>query len=71
MEARSHKAAKKAVRRLTAGLERGDDELLHKARKAGKRARYAGELLARAGVKDPLATDGRRDVLEGPAGRAR
>ncbi len=51
-------AAKKAVRRLAAGLERGDDELLHKARKAAKRARYAGELLAVAGVKGPLATDG-------------
>ena len=58
----AHKAAKKAVRRLTVGLEHGDDELLHKARKAAKRARYAGELLALAGVKDPLAAAGALDA---------
>jgi CHAD domain-containing protein len=54
----ARQAAKKAVRRLAAGLERGDDELLHKARKAGKRARYAGELLGLAGVDDTLASEG-------------
>ncbi len=31
---------------LKAGLEHHDDELLHKARKAGKRARYAAEVVA-------------------------
>ena len=39
-------AAKKVTRHLAAGLgPHGDDEELHKARKAGKRARYAAELV--------------------------
>jgi CHAD domain-containing protein len=39
------KAEKKLARHLAAGLRSGgDDEELHKARKAGKRARYAAEL---------------------------
>ena len=38
-------AAKKVTKHLAAGLgPTGDDEELHKARKAGKRARYAAEL---------------------------
>jgi CHAD domain-containing protein len=38
-------AAKKVSKHLAAGLgQGGDDEELHKARKAGKRARYAAEL---------------------------
>jgi CHAD domain-containing protein len=38
-------AGKKVTKHLTAGLgPHGDDEELHKARKAGKRARYAAEL---------------------------
>lgn len=36
--------AKKAAKHLQAGLRSGEDEELHKARKAGKRARYAAEL---------------------------
>jgi CHAD domain-containing protein len=50
-------AAHQATDRLAAGLRTSDDVLLHRARKAGKRARYAAELLALAGVDDPLASD--------------
>jgi CHAD domain-containing protein len=39
------KADRKATRRLAAAIDSGDPELLHRARKAAKRARYAGELL--------------------------
>ncbi|OAN30136.1 CHAD domain-containing protein [Mycolicibacterium iranicum] len=39
------KAGVRADRRLKAALESDDDELLHRARKAAKRARYANELL--------------------------
>lgn len=42
---RAGKAAKKATRRLAAGCASGADNELHRARKAAKRARYAGELL--------------------------
>ncbi len=42
---RARRAQKKADRRLGAALRSGDDALLHRARKAAKRARYAGELL--------------------------
>jgi CHAD domain-containing protein len=38
------KARHKADRRLTAAVDGDDDALLHAARKAAKRARYAGEL---------------------------
>ena len=41
---RAHKAQRKADRRLTAALSDGDDGMLHRARKAAKRARYAAEL---------------------------
>jgi CHAD domain-containing protein len=41
---RAHKAQRKADRRLTAALSDGDDAMLHRARKAAKRARYAAEL---------------------------
>lgn len=37
-------AARKVRKHLRAGLRSGDEEELHKARKAGKRARYAAEL---------------------------
>ncbi len=43
------KARRKALRRLSAGLAGQDEALLHRARKAAKRARYAAEL-ARVGV---------------------
>lgn len=42
---RARKAARKAERRLGEGCESGTDRELHRARKAAKRARYAGEVL--------------------------
>ena len=42
---RARKAAKKAERRLAETCRDGSDVDLHRARKAAKRARYAGELL--------------------------
>lgn len=42
---RARRAQRKADRRLVSALEANDDELLHSARKAAKRARYAAELL--------------------------
>lgn len=41
---RARRAQRKADRRLVAALDSGDDAMLHKARKAAKRARYAAEL---------------------------
>jgi CHAD domain-containing protein len=41
---RASRAERKADRRLAAAIEAGDDALLHRARKAAKRARYAAEL---------------------------
>ncbi len=41
---RARRARRKADRRLAAALESGDDAMLHRARKAAKRARYAAEL---------------------------
>lgn len=41
---RARRAQRKADRRLAAALHSGDDAMLHRARKAAKRARYAGEL---------------------------
>jgi CHAD domain-containing protein len=41
---RARKAGRKADRRLAAGLAGNDDAMLHRARKAAKRARYAAEL---------------------------
>ena len=45
LRATAQKAGAKADRRLKAALKSDDDELLHRARKAAKRARYANELL--------------------------
>jgi CHAD domain-containing protein len=45
----ARKAAKKAERRLAEACADGADTELHRARKAAKRARYAAEVLARAG----------------------
>jgi len=42
----ARRAARKADKRLAAGLDAKCDELLHRARKAAKRARYAAELTA-------------------------
>jgi CHAD domain-containing protein len=42
---RPRRAARKPDRRLAAGIAAGDDALLHRARKAAKRARYAAELV--------------------------
>jgi CHAD domain-containing protein len=41
---RARRAQRKADRRLAAALHSGDSALLHRARKAAKRARYAAEL---------------------------
>jgi CHAD domain-containing protein len=41
---RARRAERKADRRLMEAIEAGEDELLHRARKAAKRARYAAEL---------------------------
>ena len=41
---RAARAERKADRRLSAAIKAGDDDLLHRARKAAKRARYAAEL---------------------------
>jgi CHAD domain-containing protein len=41
---RARRAERKADRRLAAALESSDDAMLHRARKAAKRARYAAEL---------------------------
>ena len=41
---RARRAQRKADRRLGEAIEAGDDALLHRARKAAKRARYAAEL---------------------------
>ena len=45
IESRGRRAQRKADRRLIAAVDAGEDELLHSARKAAKRARYAAELL--------------------------
>jgi CHAD domain-containing protein len=42
----ARRATRKARRRLGRSLDRGDTELLHGARKAAKRARYAAELVS-------------------------
>jgi CHAD domain-containing protein/uncharacterized protein YjbK len=41
---RARRAEQKADRRLAAALDTGEDRMLHRARKAAKRARYAAEL---------------------------
>jgi CHAD domain-containing protein len=41
---RARRAERKADRRLAEAIKAGDDALLHRARKAAKRARYAAEL---------------------------
>ncbi len=48
---RARRAEHKAVRRLMAAIDSDDDAMLHSARKAAKRARYAAEL--RTGVRKP------------------
>jgi CHAD domain-containing protein len=47
----ARKASEKAERRLVAAFEGGEDALLHRARKAAKRARYAAELLTPISAK--------------------
>ena len=43
---RARRAQRKADRRLTEAVKSGEDAMLHRARKASKRARYAAELRA-------------------------
>ncbi len=45
LKKRARRAGRKADRRLTAAIRAGDGDLLHRARKAAKRARYAAELV--------------------------
>jgi CHAD domain-containing protein len=44
LDKRARRAERKADRRLAEAVETGEDALLHRARKAAKRARYAAEL---------------------------
>jgi CHAD domain-containing protein len=53
---RAGRAQRKADRRLAAALESGEDAMLHRARKAAKRARYAAEL------RKPLDKGAKRTV---------
>ncbi|MFI5507572.1 CHAD domain-containing protein [Mycobacterium sp. NPDC051804] len=53
---RAHRAERKADQRLVDGIESGDDVLLHRGRKAAKRARYAAEL------RRPLDASAKRTV---------
>ncbi|MBO0864450.1 MAG: CYTH and CHAD domain-containing protein, partial [Mycobacterium sp.] len=52
--AKARRARRKADRRLAAAVTEGDDAMLHQARKAAKRARYAAELVkpVRGGKKE-------------------
>ena len=45
LKKRARRAGRKADRRLAAAIRAGDGDLLHRARKAAKRARYAAELV--------------------------
>ncbi|MDA2891967.1 CHAD domain-containing protein [Mycolicibacterium sp. BiH015] len=58
LSATAQKAGAKADRRLKSALKSDDDELLHRARKAAKRARYANELLQ----LDRSSTRARRNI---------
>jgi len=59
------RAGKKVSKHLAAGLASGDDEELHKARKAGKRARYAAELAHPVlGKKTKNAIDAYKDLQD-------
>jgi CHAD domain-containing protein len=57
LRTRARKAGRKAQRRLDQALDSSDPTLLHRARKAAKRARYAAELVA---PLDPSATRRRK-----------
>jgi CHAD domain-containing protein len=58
------KADRKAAKRLAAALDRDDPELLHRARKAAKRARYAGELLQPLGGRRAGEQAARNESLQ-------
>jgi len=59
------RAGKKVSKHLAAGLASGDDEELHKARKAGKRARYAAELANTVlGKKTKNAVDSYKELQD-------
>jgi hypothetical protein len=49
---RARKGQKKADKRLATALTDGDDAMLHRARKASKRARYAAELCRELGSSE-------------------
>jgi CHAD domain-containing protein len=57
---RARHAATKADRRLTQALAEPQDTLLHRARKAAKRARYAAELVAPVGGQSKTGRDIKR-----------
>jgi hypothetical protein len=48
---RPHEVQRKADRGLAVALSDGDDSLLHRARKAAKRSRYAAELCKDVGAR--------------------
>ncbi|HYJ57424.1 MAG TPA: CHAD domain-containing protein [Mycobacterium sp.] len=53
-------AYRKADRRLATALQSSDDALLHRARKAAKRARYAAELIKPTGKSESAKRKVRR-----------
>ena len=64
---RASRAERKADRRLAAAVESSDDAMLHRARKAAKRARYAAEL--RRPLDDSAAVKKAREAFQAdPAG---
>jgi len=58
------KAAGKATARLSGAARSEDPELLHRARKAAKRARYAGELLQPLGGQQAVEQAERNESLQ-------
>lgn len=58
------KADRKAAGRLSEAVTAGDPELLHRARKAAKRARYAGELVGLSGSRKAAEQAARNEALQ-------
>lgn len=57
-------ADRKATGRLADAVAAGDPELLHRARKAAKRARYAGELVGLSGGRKAADQAARNEALQ-------
>jgi CHAD domain-containing protein len=58
------KADRKAAKRLTGAIAVGEPTLLHRARKAAKRARYAGELVQPFGGRRASEQAARNEHLQ-------